>query len=74
MKIVKEGIMKIVVDRSRCTGIGICESIAEDYFEVGDDGALTLIRGASVPPEELERVREAVQSCPARALSLKVEE
>lgn len=73
MKTEQEGIIKIVVDRSRCTGIGICESIAEDYFEVGDDGALTLIRGEAVPPEELERVREAVQNCPARALSLKVE-
>ncbi|CAB3741012.1 hypothetical protein LMG24238_06704 [Paraburkholderia sediminicola] len=74
MKIAQEGIVKIIVDRSRCTGIGLCESIAEDYFEVGDDGVLTLIRGESVPPEEFERIREAVQSCPARALSLKVEQ
>ncbi|RYE40616.1 MAG: ferredoxin [Hyphomicrobiales bacterium] len=61
--------MRIDVDRSRCTGIGICESIAEDYFEVADDGSLTLLNG-NVPASDLERVRDGVRACPARALAL----
>ncbi|MBT1257694.1 ferredoxin [Rhodococcus erythropolis] len=51
--------MKIIVDRGRCTGIGICESVAEDYFEVADDGSLILHK-------ELVDVR----ACPAKALTL----
>ena len=37
--------MKIIVDENRCTGLGICESIAPGFFEVGDDGAMVLLRG-----------------------------
>ncbi|MEV0685246.1 ferredoxin [Nocardia sp. NPDC050378] len=61
--------MKIVVDRVRCTGIGICESISEEYFEVNDDGSLT-VRHETVADADGAIVREAVQSCPARALIL----
>lgn len=60
--------MKIVVDRGRCTGIGICESIAPDVFEVGDDGALVVLRQQVIDGGEL--VAEAVRSCPAMALTL----
>jgi ferredoxin len=61
--------MRILVDRSRCTGIGICESIAPDHFEVGDDGALVLVREDVAGPSRAD-VEEAVRSCPALALSL----
>lgn len=61
--------MKIVVDRSRCTGLGICESVSPDHFEVDDDGELTVLR-EDVGPEELDIVREAVAGCPTEALSL----
>lgn len=65
--------MRIVLDVRRCSSIGICESIAPDYFEVGDDGALVLHREA-VRVEDEDEVREAVRSCPAVALSLLEEE
>jgi ferredoxin len=61
--------MEIQVDRGRCTGIGICESIAPDFFEVDDDGALNLSR-ARFGEERLALMEEAVRSCPARALSI----
>jgi ferredoxin len=61
--------MKIKVDRGRCTGIGMCESISPDYFEVGDDGVLVLLRDQ---PDESHRaeVEEAIRACPALALSI----
>ena len=31
---------KIIVDRERCTGLGVCESIAPEVFEVGNDGSV----------------------------------
>ena len=32
--------MRVEVDLDKCTGHGICESIAEDVFEVQDDGTV----------------------------------
>jgi ferredoxin len=61
--------LKIVVDRTRCTGIGICESIAPGHFEVGDDGALILI-DENFTAADREDVETAVRSCPAKALKL----
>ena len=61
--------MKIVVDRDRCTGLGICESIAETYFEVMGDGHMVLLRD-DIADTDREEVQLAVRSCPALALSI----
>jgi ferredoxin len=61
--------MQLMVDRDRCTGIGICESIAPDTFEVDDDGQLTITQPADDSTRAL--MEEAVRSCPARALTLR---
>lgn len=60
--------MKIVVDRARCTGIGICESVAPHVFEVDDDGALVLMVEEAEDGDEA--VTEAVRTCPAMALAM----
>jgi len=64
--------MKVRVDRDRCAGNGLCEAIAPDFFQIGDDGVLVLFR-ESVGDDEASAVREAVASCPALALSLEDE-
>lgn len=61
--------MRIVVDRDRCTGLGMCEGVAPDVFEVGDDGALVL-HLEEVPADRADEMREAVEACPTEALSL----
>lgn len=61
--------MKIIVDRSKCTGLGICESLAPDVFEVDDDGDLEL-KTEAVPDGQLEDVEAAVAGCPTEALRL----
>ena len=61
--------MKVGVDLAKCTGHGICESIAEDVFEVQDDGSV-VIRDAERPESDRNRMRQAVTQCPAAALSL----
>jgi ferredoxin len=64
--------MFVLVDRARCTGLGICESIAPEVFEIADDGQLILLRD-DVPDGELATMEEAVQSCPTAALRLAVD-
>ncbi|MFF4260224.1 ferredoxin [Streptomyces sp. NPDC001663] len=61
--------MKILLDRGKCTGLGICESMAPDVFEVDDDGALVL-RTDTVPEGRLAEIEAAVTSCPTEALRL----
>jgi ferredoxin len=61
--------MRIVVDYDRCTGNGLCEGIAEDVFEVTDDGSLNLLMD-TVPEDRREQMEEAVDMCPTRALSI----
>ncbi len=61
--------MKIVVDRNKCTGLGICESLAPKYFEVNDDGDLEL-KQETLDDGDLPDVEEAVAGCPTEALRL----
>jgi ferredoxin len=61
--------MRIVVDRDKCTGLGVCEAQAPDLFEVQDDGSLLVF--VEKPEEDQRAVLDAaVQSCPTEALSI----
>jgi ferredoxin len=61
--------MKVHLDRAKCTGLGICESLAPDFFEIGDDGALLVLRD-DVAQDEIQEVEEAVKGCPTEALRM----
>jgi ferredoxin len=61
--------MRVEVDLDKCTGHGICESIAEDVFEVQDDGTVR-IGGNDRPDSDRDRMHQAVTQCPAAALRL----
>lgn len=61
--------MRVEVDLEKCTGHGICESIAEDVFEVQDDGSVR-IHDAQRPESDRDRMQQAVTQCPAAALRL----
>ena len=61
--------IRVEVDRDRCASTGGCEALAPQAFEIGDDGALVVLRPE--PDEaDLPDVRNAVAACPTRALSL----
>jgi ferredoxin len=61
--------VRVEVDLDKCTGHGVCESIAEDVFEVQDDG-IVLIHDNERPETDRERMRQAVTQCPAAALQI----
>jgi ferredoxin len=61
--------MKVVVDRSKCTGLGICESLAPVFFEIDDNGELVQLK-EDITDDELAAVEEAVQGCPTEALRI----
>lgn len=61
--------MRIVLDESKCSSLGMCESVAPDVFEVGDDGALTLL-DATPSEDRRAEMEEAVAACPTGALTI----
>lgn len=61
--------MRVVVDFDKCTGLGLCESLAPDFFEVQDDGSLELLQSEADESRRAE-LQEAVRSCPTEALRL----
>ena len=62
--------MKITVDRNVCEGLGMCEAMAHDYFEVDDDEVMTVLDD-SPPESDRAQVFAAVQACPVLALTLR---
>ena len=61
--------MKCVVDYDKCTGLGICESLAPEFFEVNDAGELIQLK-ADITDEELQAVEEAASGCPTEAITI----
>jgi ferredoxin len=61
--------MQVILDRDKCTGLGICESVAPDHFEIDDGGELVVLRD-EVTDEERATLEDAVRQCPTGALRL----
>ena len=60
--------MRILVDRDKCEGLGMCEAMAHEFFEVDDDTMMVL--DESPPESERSTVHAAVEACPVLALTL----
>jgi ferredoxin len=62
--------MRIEADRAKCDGLGMCEAMAPDFFEVGEDGTVVLLD--ELPAEEHRQdLSAAVDACPVLALRLR---
>lgn len=61
--------MKIVVDRTKCSSIGLCEATAPDIFEIGADGALNILMD-EIPADRRADLESACENCPTQALSI----
>ncbi|MFD0488379.1 ferredoxin [Saccharopolyspora spinosporotrichia] len=62
--------MRINADADRCVGAGQCVLAAGAVFDQNDEDGTVVLLTDHVGDEELEPVREAVNLCPAAALSL----
>lgn len=61
--------MRITLDSTKCTALGICESLAPDLFEVDDNGDL-VVKQTVVGEEHRDALETAVAGCPTAALSI----
>ena len=61
--------MRISADHGKCEGLGMCEAMADEFFEVGDDGLVHVLNDAPAGADE-QLVEAAVRACPVAALTL----
>ena len=61
--------MKVKVDHTKCSGIGLCEMAAPSVYQVGDDGQSHVLNDET-STDELQAVEEAIAGCPTGALSI----
>jgi ferredoxin len=61
--------MRILVDRLRCEGHGLCEEAAPELMHLDDDGELVLDHD-EVDGDLLAAANAAVRVCPVAALRL----
>ena len=59
--------MKVKVNDEACIGCGACVSIAEDIFELNDEG-LSQAKVDEVPEDKVDVTKEAIESCPTAAI------
>ena len=61
--------MKVVVDYTKCSSIGLCEAVASDIFSIGPDGALHILL-EDISENRRTDLEQACENCPTQALSI----
>ena len=67
--------MKAKVKKDTCIGCGACTVIADNIFQIGDDGLAEVINPIEedvkeISEEEHENVIDAAESCPTGAIEV----
>ncbi|MFD1505769.1 ferredoxin [Georgenia yuyongxinii] len=62
--------MKIILDRPRCEGHGLCEEAAPRLMHLDDDGELVLDVEDVEEVSDIDAAKAAVRVCPVAALKI----
>jgi ferredoxin len=65
-------VMRIVIDTTKCMSNGLCESIAPEMIEVGED-AIAHVVAQPRTDADVAAAREAARMCPMTAIELEEE-
>ena len=60
---------KIKIDKEKCIGCGLCASIAEKVFRLGENGKAEVVGGYEGIGGIEGKVQEAIDSCPVSAIT-----
>lgn len=64
---------KVKINREECISCGTCAAMADDIFEMADDGKAA-IKGVDVAPnqekdlEDVSKAKETAESCPVTCI------
>jgi len=61
--------LKVQVDFDLCESNALCEALAPETFELGDDDALQILDDR-VTDDNVDIIERAVASCPRSAISI----
>lgn len=61
--------MKVKVDKDSCIGCGACAAICPEIFDLDDDG-LSEVKTEEVKNNNIDDVKDAVDSCPTGAIEI----
>ena len=59
--------LRVVVDRSRCCGYGLCAQLCPEVYKLDENG-LVFVESEFIPGGLEEEAREGAAACPAEAL------
>ena len=62
--------MRVALDRTKCAGMGICEGLDPERFQVQLDGKAEVLNGELDDDDAIDVVREAVDMCPTASLRI----
>jgi ferredoxin len=62
--------VRVTADRAVCIGSGNCVLSAPAVFDQDDDEGLVVLLTATIDPQDLDAVRDAVAHCPSGALRI----
>lgn len=65
----KPSTLRVIVERSRCCGYGLCAQLCPDVYKLDENG-LVFVESDLIPAELEEEAREGAAACPAEALIL----
>lgn len=65
--------IRVTIDLMVCDGHALCETVAPQVFELGDDERAQVL-DVEITDELLPSVEDAVRRCPCQAISLHLEE
>lgn len=63
----KEGAVRVIVDRDRCEGNAVCLGIAPDIFDL-DDEDYAVVKLDPIPADREQLAEQAIAECPRAAL------
>lgn len=63
---------RVTIDITRCAGIGMCEGLAPDLFEVDDDDGRAHLHSDLVDASRLAELEAVVAACPTRSVTVEL--
>lgn len=65
----KSPVFRVIVDRSRCCGYGLCAQLCPEVYKLDENG-LVFVDSEIIPGGLEEEAKEGAAACPAEALVL----
>jgi len=63
----KSPAFRVIVDRSRCCGYGLCAQLCPEVYKLDENG-LVFVESDLVPAGQEEEAKEGAAACPAEAI------